>query len=592
MKKYLLFLPLFASILLGSCSGGPGGEENGREGNGGRIYGGVLHLNETERFHTLYPYNLTDIISFNLAAQVYEGLVKFNPRNITEIRPSLADSWKMDESGTVYTFTLKKGVHFQDDSCFPEGKGREVLASDFIYSFELLCSQSSDNQLFNGTFRDRVKGANEYYEESASGKPSKGIEGLKATDDHTLQITLSSPSASFLYILASPGCFVVAKEGIDKYGNKLKFGTGPFIIPSADNKAEKIFMVKNKNYHGVDSLGNKLPFLDSIIVSFLPTKSKELEAFKGSELDVVFGLPSESISEMVEQQIKDFREKPVKYLLDRTPELATQYYEFNMSRPPFNNVKVRQAFNYAINRERIIETVLNGEAYGPGIYGICPQSLIGYDVTQIKGYKYDPEMAKKLMAEAGYPDGKGFPTITIEVNSGGAKNSKVVEEIKNQLENTLKVNILYNVVPFSQKLEDARYSRGADIFRSSWIADYPSPENFLWTLYGKTVPDSLSKPSYPNVPRYKNAEFDKFFEAGRSSQKRDESYADFLKAEQIMVNDAPILVLWHDENLKLAQSYVKNFHFNPMNYHSFSEVYIKKDPAGSTEKKEEEKKGN
>jgi peptide/nickel transport system substrate-binding protein len=589
MKKTSLFLSVFACILLGSCSGGPGSNgESGHEGNGGRVYGGILHLNETERFHTLYPYSLTDIISFNLAAQVYEGLVKFNPQNVTELKPSLAESWKVDESGTVYTFNLKKGIHFQDDACFPEGKGRELTAADVLYSFELLCTQSPDNQLFNGTFRDRVKGANEYYAASASGKPSMGIAGVKALDDHTIQITLTSPSASFLYILASPGCFVVAKEGIEKYGNKLKFGTGPFMIPNADNKAEKIYMVKNKNYHGVDSLGNKLPFLDSIVVSFLPTKSKELEAFKNSELDMVFGLPSESVSEMVEQQIKDFREKPVKYLLDRTPELATQYYEFNMTRPPFNNVKVRQAFSYAINRERIIENVLNSEAYGPGIYGICPQSLVGYDVTQIKGYRYDPEMARKLLAEAGYPDGKGFPTITIEVNSGGAKNSKVVEEVKNQLENTLKINVLYNVVPFTQKLEDERYARAADIFRTSWIADYPSPENFLFVMYGKTVPDSLTKPSYPNVPRYKNEEFDRYFEAGKSAQKREEAYANFLKAEQVMMNDAPLLILWHDENLKLAQSYVKNFHFNQMNYRSFSEVYLKKDAPG-TEKKEDKK---
>ncbi|HEY6162697.1 MAG TPA: peptide ABC transporter substrate-binding protein, partial [Bacteroidia bacterium] len=486
MKKYWLSIPVLAAVLLCSCSGKPGGDGNGQVGIGDRVYGGVIRLNETERFRTFYPYSLTDIISFNLAAQVYEGLVKFNPRNVTEIKPALADSWKVD-NGTVYTFSLKKGVHFQDDPCFPEGKGREVKASDFVYSFKLLCTKNADNQLFNGTFRDRVKGATEFYE-------GKGdLDGIKAIDDYTLQITLTAPSSSFLYILASPGCFVVAKEGVEKYGNKLRFGTGPFIATSGDNKAEKIILVKNKNYYGTDSLGNKLPFIDSIVVSFLPTKSKELEAFKNGELDVVFGLPSESISEMVEQQINDFRKPPVKYLLDRTPELATQYYEFNMTRPPFNNVKVRQAFNYAINREKIIETVLNHEAYGPGIYGICPQSLIGYDVTKIKGYHYDPEMAKKLLADAGYPGGKGFPTITIEVNSGGAKNSKVVEEIKNELESTLKINVLYNIVPLMQKLDDAEHSRGADIFRTSWIADYPSPENFLWTLYGKTVPDSLSQ---------------------------------------------------------------------------------------------------
>ena len=591
MKKKLLLFSSVLAVFLYGCSGNSGnGNGQSQEANGGRVYGGILHLNETERFHTLYPYSITDIISFNLAAQIYDGLVMFNPRNITELKPCLAESWTIDPSGTIYTFKLKTGVHFQDDPCFTDGKGREVTADDFVYSFQLLCSQSPDNQMFNGTFRDRVKGSNEYYEASANGKPDRGIEGIKAIDAHTLQITLTSTSSSFLYVLASPGCVVVAKEGIEKYGNKLKFGTGPFLAPAADNKADKFLLVKNKNYYGTDSVNNKLPFLDTIVVTFLPTKSKELEAFKNSELDVVFGLPSESISEMVEQQIKDFQNKPIKYILDRTPELATQYYEFNMTKPPFNNIKVRQAFNYAINRDKIIESILNGEAYGPGIYGICPQSLIGYDVTRIKGYKYDPEMAKKLMAEAGYPDGKGFPTITIELNSGGSRNSKVAEEIKSQLEGTLKINVLYNVVSLTQKLEDSRYGRAADIYRSSWIADYPSPENFLWTLYGKTVPDSAGKPSFPNIPRYKNSEYDKLFEAGKSAQKKEEAYDYFLKAEQIMINDAPIMVLWHDENLKLAQSYVRNFHFNPMNYRNFSEVYIKKETSVTTDPENKEEK--
>ena len=343
MKKYLLFF-LTISISVISCSG-PGGTESGEEGLGGRIYGGVFRLNETEKYHTFYPYAITDLISANIAYQVYEGLVKFNPKNVTELLPAVAESWKMSDDGLVYTFKLRKDVSFQDDGCFDTGKGKNVKASDFKYSFELLCSQSVDNSLFSGTFKDRVKGANEYFVASASGKPSMELEGVKVIDDYTLEITLTAPSSSFLYILASPGCFVVAKEGIDKYGNKLKFGTGPFIISNAEKADEKLILVKNKNYHGIDSLGNKLPFLDSIVISFLPTKSKELEAFKNNDIDVVFGLPSESVSEMVANSIADFKNNPPKYVLDRTPELATQYYEFNTTKAPFNNVKVRQAFS-------------------------------------------------------------------------------------------------------------------------------------------------------------------------------------------------------------------------------------------------------
>src|SRR3972149_9336886 len=122
MKKYMLFL-LIISISVISCSG-PGGTESGEEGLGGRIYGGVFRLNETEKYHTFYPYAITDLISANIAYQVYEGLVKFNPKNVTELLPAVAESWKMSDDGLVYTFKLRKDVSFQDDGCFDGGKGK------------------------------------------------------------------------------------------------------------------------------------------------------------------------------------------------------------------------------------------------------------------------------------------------------------------------------------------------------------------------------------------------------------------------------------------------------------------------------------
>jgi len=150
-----------------------------------------------------------------------------------------------------------------------------------------------------------------------------------------------------------------------------------------------------------------------------------------------------------------------------------------------------------------------------------------------------------------------------------------MEEIKSQLKKVLNVEMDFVVVPFSQKLEDAKFAR-ADMFRSAWIADYPSPENFLLTLYGAFVPDSMEKESHPNTVRYKNPEFDKLLEQGIRTPVKEESYKYFMQAEQIMMQDAPLIILWYGENLKMIHSYVKNFHFNPMNYKDFSEVYIKK----------------
>lgn len=583
MKKSFFFI-LSVAVLLSSCSNSTSDGGTERVAKGDKVYGGTLRVNETEQFLTLYPASITDIGSAHIANQIYEGLVKFNPKDLSVI-PSLAEKWEIDAAGTTYTFHLKKGVMFQDNECFPDGKGREVKSSDFKYVFELLCTDSKDNSNFAATFQDRVVGANKFFAAS-KGKPTGSIDGIKTPDDYTISITLTSPSASFLFALASPVTSVFAKEAFEKYGTDIKVGTGPFIFVE-NGSNDKALLKRNDNYHGKDSLGNQMPFLDSVVVSFLPTKKQELDNFQNGNLDMVIGLPSESIKDMVESQIADFQNKPPKYLLERSPEMASQYYEFNMTKEPFNNIKVRQAFSYAIDRNKIVEDVLKGEAYGPAINGISPPSFKGYDITKITGYDFDAEKAKKLLAEAGYPNGKGFPKVKIELNSGGAKNTNVVLEIQKQLMEVLNVNVDFEVVPQKQKMEDSKYAR-AEIFRAAWIADFPSPENFLWILYGATVPADLSQPSYPNTPRYKSEEFDKLFDAGKSAKTQEEGYADLLKAEQIMMNDAPVMMLWYDENYRLVKSNVRNLFSNPMRYRDYSQVYFKE--VVPTAPKGEEKK--
>lgn len=569
MKKSLSIIVALA-VFYSSCSNSTS-TDSPKEAKGGKVYGGTLRINETELIQTLFPSAITDITSAHIANQVYEGLVKFNSKDLSII-PSIAEKWEMDEAGTTYTFHLKKGVMFQDDECFEGGKGREVKAADVKYSFELLCVDSKDNSNFSATFQDRVVGANELFATS-KGKVNGSLSGLKVIDDYTLSITLTAPSASFLYALASPAASVIAKESVEKYGVDSKVGTGPFIYVQ-NTGADKVVLKRNNNYHGLDSLGNQLPFLDSIVVSFLPTKKQELDKFENGDLAMVIGLPSESIKDLVESQISNFQNKPPKYILERSPEMATQYYEFNLTKEPFNNLKVRQAFCYAIDRNKIVEDVLKGEAYGPGINGLCPPSFKGYDISKIQGYDFDATKAKKLLAEAGYPNGKGFPKVKIELNSGGSKNANVVLEIQKQLMEVLNVNVDFEVVPQKQKLDDQKYGR-AEIFRAAWIADFPSPENFLWTLYGGTVPADLTQPSYPNTPRYKSAEFDKYFDLGKSAKTQEESYANFMKASQILMDDAPVMVLWYEESYRLVKSNVHGIYSNPMRYRDYSAVYIK-----------------
>lgn len=571
-KIYIFFL---SALLIAGCGNSVSDSSFHPEAKGGRVYGGTLKVNEIDPYITLFPHNISDAVSNNIACQFYEGLVRFDIKNVTQVLPCIAESWELSSDGTVYTFKLKKGVMFHDDACFAEGKGREVTASDFKYSFHQLCTATEANQLFE--FKNIVKGAKEYFEASKKGKPGFEIEGVKTPDDYSLQITLNSPSSTFLYILAGPAGYVMPHEAVEKYESKATVGTGPFVLNNASTRDE-IILLRNPSYHRTDSIGNPLPFLDSVIISFIPDKTQELDAFKKGNTHIIFGLPSASISEMVEAQIADFSSKNPKYYLQRNSELMTQFYQFNMTRKPFDNVKVRQAFSYAIDRDKIISDVLNTEAFGPGICGLTPPGISGYDITGIVGYHFNPDKAKKLLTEAGFPNGKNFPRVNIEINSGGGKYLNVVEEIKKQLKEVLNVDADFVVVPFAQKLEDAKYARGADIFRSGWVADYASPENFLRTMYGFYVPDSLSKPSYPNTVRYKNPVFDSLLVLGFTATKQEDAYANFMKAEQILMQDAPIIILWYGENLKMIHSYVKNFYFTPMNHKDFSEVYIKKNP--------------
>ncbi|TND10374.1 MAG: dipeptide ABC transporter substrate-binding protein [Bacteroidetes bacterium] len=587
MKKALFFLSLAALGV--SCSNDPATGKD-RKAIGNRAYGGTVRYNETEKIQSLYPVFITDAISSHIASQIYEGLVKFSPKTL-QIIPAIAKKWDIDASRTVYTFHLRGDVFFHDDACFDGGKGRKVTARDFEYSFKQLCTNSTNNFSFGTTFKDRVKGANAYY---ASGSGS--IEGVKVLNDSTLQLTLEKPNNAFLYILANPAAAVIPEEAVKEYNDKMHVGTGPFIVREIKADTSMLVMVRNDNYYGIDSLGNKLPFLDTIKVSFIDSKRAELEAFTAGDLDFVWGLNADAIKDLVSSQIQNFQQKPPKYVLDHTAEMVTQIYEFNTTRAPFNDLKVRQAFCYAVNRNKIIDGVLGGEAYGPGVNGICPPALKGYNINEIKGYDFDPQKAQDLLAAAGYktighPNGKDFPTVRLILNSGGAKNTNVATEIQSQLRDVLGVNVDFVNVNFAQKLEDAKYAR-SDIFRSAWVADFPSPENFLALFYGGDVPDSTNKPSYPNTTRYKNPEFDKLFEAAKAAPNQEEANKLFLQAEQLMVNDAPSMFLWYDENYKLTQYRIKNFYTNAMRYYDFSEVYVKEDTAPKEgEKKADDKKG-
>lgn len=532
----------------------------------------ILYLNETDSSQNIFPHAVTDLISSNISNHVFEGLVKFNPKDLSVV-PALAESWTIDSTKKVYTFILRKDAFFHDDVCFADGKGRKINAQDFVFSFALLCSNTSFNNAFSSTFKNTVKGANLYYEASKKGTPDFNIEGVKAIGDNVVEITLENSNRLFLQILCSVPTSVIAKEAFEKYKENCTVGSGPFLYQNIKN-ANQIILAKNQNYYLKDKEGRKLPYLDKIIISFNNNQLEELRMFKEKRLDIVnSGLPIKSINDFLKSEMKSFQNKNATFLMELSPNMSTQFYVFNISKKPFNNKKLRQAISYAIDRDKIVAEVLNGQATSAGVYGIVPTCFKEYKSTSIKGYNLNIEKAKKLLAEAGYPNGKGLEPIQLKLNSGGARNTMVALDIQKQLKNNLNIDIEFEIMSLPTKLEAERNGKG-DLFRTAWYADYPSPQSFFTLFYGKTVPSNVNTPSFPNTSRFRNEQFDELYELALKTTNDSLANNFLLQAEQILMNEAPILVLWYDQNFRLVQSRVKNYYFNPMDYRNCTEVYI------------------
>ncbi len=578
MNYRWITVPLLC-LLASACSStqdqtvdGPGGEL--REGEGGRYYGGIFRTNETEYIKNLYPPAITDVYSYRVANQIYEGLFRLKPDNLTVIN-GLAESHTVDESGTVYTIRLRDDVYFHDDPCFSTGKGRKVIAEDVAFCFTRLCTQSPQNQNFS-VFSDLIKGANAYYTASAGGNtPATGVAGIEVLDTRTIRLTLTRPNSMFLMHLARPACFIYPPEAWDKYGANMSahpVGTGPFKLGTIEENIS-IVLPKNEEYWRTDIHGNQLPFLDALNIQFINSKNTELLEFRKGNLDMVYRLPTEHIIEILENNQTGTGEF-VKYELQREPEMVTQYLTFNMSdKKLFSNKDVRKAISYAIDREKILNFALNNEGYAPGNHGITPPVFADYNIDQIPGYRLNVDSARYYLSKAGYPNGQGFPKIELMLNAEGDRNTNVAVEIQKQLSDYLNIQVEINTYPLAQLLERA-FSGKFELMRSGWYADYPSPENFLWIFYSGSA-DRLSRDQvYPNIGRYNNVTFNRLYEQALQARSLKEANDLFLRAEKVLMKDAPVIVLWYDEGYRLLQSYVKNFPNNPMQYRDLGEVYF------------------
>ncbi|MDA7502103.1 ABC transporter substrate-binding protein [Chitinophagales bacterium] len=574
MKRILGFILI---VLLTSCGSGESSttsEESGLKRLKGDVYaGGMFQMNETEYLRSLFPLNVTEVSGNRITNQIYEGLVQFDQTDLT-INPSLAEKWDIDEAGLKYIFHLRKGVYFHDDPCFPDGKGRLMTVEDVKWNLDQLFSYSVSNKGYD-FYKSRVKGAQEYYESTKDGTPLEGgCAGVTILDENRIQLELAAPYYGILNLLALPFANIYPKEAFKKYGVEMRVkavGTGPFVLATLKEN-DRVILKKNPNYWGKDENGNQLPYLDGIKWTFIADQKSELLAFEQGRIDMLYRLPAEMIDDIVTRE-GELQGKYKQYQFQERPSMSIQYYGFKMSEGRFaNNRKLRQAFNYAIDKQKIVNYTVKGAGV-PGNAGCVPPSFVHYDISKVKGYDYDPAKAKVLMAEAGYPNGKGFDPLVLQINSGGTRNEQIAEAVQKMLKENLNISVSISKLPFAQHLEAVETSK-AEFWRSGWVADYPDPENFINLYNSEHIPEKLTDKSYLNSTRYRNQEVTDLYYLAEKTADIKERHAIYMKADQLIINDAPFIPVYYYKDRRLLQSNVRAFPQNAMEYRNLREVYF------------------
>ena len=537
--------------------------------------GGSIHIALDNEPATFISRNVDDIYSADVLSQVMECLVSLDPKDLSVV-PKIAKSWTISSDGLTYEFLIRKDVLFHPHEVFTSNEERKLTVEDVKKTIELICSKGETGAAgtaYAFVFEQYLEGAKAFFENKTD-----HISGLTVKGDKVI-FKLTEKDNNFLCKLSNISCAINSRKIQEANLEQEMIGTGPFKFREyKKGSTNSIVLIKNEDYYLTDEKGFALPYLDSVIYVLESRKLEQLSLFEKKKLDLICGLPASRITKMLEGRISDFNSSPPILILQNNPILTTNYYFFNMQDKRFKNVKVRQAFNFAIDREKIGTEVLRNQYSELGYYGIVPpikNTLRGYDFEGVKSvsYSFNPEKAKKLLAEAGYPGGAGFGSINLRFNISDI-NSGVAEEFAIQIYSVLGINVNIDGSTFDQLQKDIDSGKG-ELFRIGWVADYPSPETFLFNFYAKSVLLKKSTAFTFNMSKYNNPEFDKLFELAKRSTKLSDQMNYFSQAEKVLMTDPPIIPLWYKGDYEIVHSEVRNLHFNALNQLVFTKVYKK-----------------
>lgn len=513
----------------------------------------VLRYNEDQNITSLDPAFARNQANIWAVTQLFNGLVELD--TALEVRPAIAHSWNISEDGLKYTFYLHDDVFFHDNACFPGGKGRRVVAGDFVFSLSRLTDRSINSP---GTWvMNQV---------ARTGNDKLDI---YAPNDTTLIIRLDAPFPAMLGLLTMQYCAVVPHEAITMYGRDFRrnpVGTGPFRFAYWKEGVKLVFR-KNDHYFEFDG-DKRLPYLDAVSITFIKDRQTAFLEFVKGNLDLLTRVDASYQDELLTPAGELQPRYHDKLKMITMPFLNSEYLGMLVSNDrvptdwPLLDKRVRQAINYGFDRQKMI-TFLRNNIGTPAYGGFVPVGMPGF-IRNEGGYSYNPDKARQLLAEAGYPGGIGLPAIRLSTNQA---YQDIAQYIQFEL-GRIGINIEIDVMP-PATLREMMANAEAPFFRGSWIADYPDAENYLALFYSPN-----KSPAGPNYTHFEDESFDRLYEQALNQTNDSIRFALYHKMDSLIIDKAPKVFLYYDQSMRFVHHYVENMQNNALNHLVLKRVKI------------------
>lgn len=532
LYRKIIYFVLYASILCIGINCGSGTDKSKN----------IFRYNQIGGLESLDPAFAKNLSIMWGVHFIYNTLVEVDSN--LQVVPSVASSWEISADGLEYIFHLRNDVYFQDNAAFAGGKGRKMTAGDVCYSFQRLidpATASAGAWIFNG----RVNEHNPFV----------------AVNDSTFVIHLNTPFRPMLQILTMPYCSIVPEEVTTKWGKDFRnhpCGTGPFQFYYWD-EGNTLILHKNNHYWEKDEKGNSLPYLDAVQVYFNETRAVEFLLLEQGKIDFVNGIDGTMKDFVLTKKGELKSDLKKKFNLTKHLYLNTEYLGILIDT---NNLlvknsslkfqKVRQAINYAIDRQKIVTYFRNGIGI-PATKGFTPMAMPGANNFLLYGYDYNPARALQLLSEAGFPNGKNLNPITILTPEANADVCNFIAGELNDIGIIAKVEILQPGL-----LRQMMSQSQASVFKAQWIADYPDAETYLAVFYG-------GFPAPPNYTRFRNDTFDNWYEQSMKTNNDSIRYGIYAKMDSLASSYAPVVPLFYDEMLHFTQKNIAGLRSNSLN---------------------------